>query len=73
MLKNDNFFANYTNLLFNLIYLNFAYICFDQDKKSTLETQKQANFIISDQSFSETLKTKKEFVKGIYIEGEKKY
>ena len=73
MLKNNKIIANYTNLLYNFIYSNYAYICFDQDKKATLETQKQANFIISDISIFEALKSDVQFVKNVYIEGVKKY
>lgn len=73
MLKNDKNISNYTTLLYNLIYSNFAYICFDQDKKATLETQKQANFIISEISIFDALKSGEQFVKNVYIEGEKKY
>ena len=73
MLKNDKIIANFTNLIYKLIYSNFAYICFDQDKKATLETQKQANFIVSEISIFDALLTDDKFVKSVYIEGEKKY
>ena len=73
VLKNKENIANFTTLLSKMIYSNPAYIFFDQDKKETLETQKQANFIISENSFFDYLKDDKEIVKNIYIEGEKKY
>lgn len=72
VLKNGKNELNFTTLLYKLIYLNPAYICFDQDKKSILETQKQANFIISENAIFEFLKDDKGFVKNVYIEGEKK-
>jgi hypothetical protein len=56
-----------------LIYSNPAYVCFDQDKKETLETQKKANFIISENSIFEYLKEEKDFIKNVYIECKKKY
>ena len=73
VLKNEENIAKFTILLNKMIYLNPAYIFFDQDKKETLETQKQANFIISENSFFDFLKEDKEIVKNIYVEGEKKY
>ena len=73
MLKNDKNLTNFTTLLFKLIYLNPAYICFDQDKKAILETQKQANFIVSENSNIDYLKGCNALVKNVYIEGEKKY
>ncbi len=73
MLKNDKFVKDFTILLHNLIYLNFAYICFDHDKKATLETQKQANFIVSEISILDAIQSDEMFVKNVYIEGEKKY
>lgn len=73
MLKNNKIITNYTTLLYNFIYSNYAYICFDQDKKAILETQKQANFIISEISIFEALRSECQFVKNVYIEGEKKY
>lgn len=72
MLKNDKSFKNFTILLYNLIYSNFAYICFDQDKKAILETQKQANFIISEDTIFNVLLDNKSFVKNIYIQGVKR-
>jgi len=73
MLKNDKTFINFTILLYNLIYSNFAYICFDQDKKAVLETQKHANFIVSEISIFDALLTDDKFVKSVYVEGVKKY
>ena len=73
VLKNEENIAKFTTLLNKMIYSNPAYIFFDQDKKETLETQKQANFIISENSFFDFLKEDKEIVKNIYVEGEKKY
>lgn len=73
MLKNNKIITNYTTLLYNFIYSNYAYICFDQDKKAILETQKQANFIISEISIFEALRSECQFVENVYIEGEKKY
>ncbi len=72
MLKNNKSFNNFTFLIQNIIYSNFAYICFDQDKKASLETQKQANFIISNDSLFEMFFEKDSIIKNTYIEGEKK-
>ena len=73
MLKNYKNIEKNTNLLGDLFYSNFAYICFDQDKKAILETEKQANFIISNNSIIESVLNNTSFVKGVYFEGEKKY
>ena len=73
VLKNDKTLQNFTNILYNLIYSNPAYICFDQDKKMSLETQKQASFVILEKSIIDMLSEEDKFsVKNTYIEGEKK-
>lgn len=73
VLKSEENIKNFTILLNKLIYSNPAYVFFDQDKKETLETQKKANFIISENSIFEYLKEEKDFIKNVYIECEKKY
>ena len=73
MLKNKKFVANFTKLLGKILYLNFAYFCFDQDKKGVLETDKQANFIILKQSIVNQIQDNSDIVISTYIEGEKKY
>jgi len=73
VLKNEENIANFTILTSKLIYSNPAYICFDQDKKETLETQKKANFIISENSMIDYFKDRNDFIKNVFIECEKKY
>lgn len=73
VLKNKENIEKFTILLNKMVYSNPAYVCFDQDKKETLETQKKANFIISENSIFDYLKEEKDFVKNVYLECEKKY
>ena len=73
VLKNEELLSNFTTLLYKFIYSNTSYVFFDQDKKETLETQKQANFIIAENSILDYLKEENSFVKNVFVEGEKKY
>lgn len=71
MQKNCDFNAKIINLIKNLLYCYPAFICFDEETKMSLETQKQANFILSNNSifdFNEEFK-----INSVYISGEKKY
>ena len=71
MQKNNDFTLKITNIIKNLFYYYPAFVCFDEETKMSLETQKQATFILSNNSildFSEDFK-----INSVYISGEKKY
>lgn len=71
MQKNNDFTLKITNIIKNLFYYYPAFVCFDEETKMSLETQKQANFILSNNSildFNEDFK-----INSVYISGEKKY
>lgn len=71
MLKNDVFMAKITNLLKNIFYSNPAYICFDQERKGKIETEKQASFVVFDNNILINLDKNK--INNTYILGTKKY
>ena len=70
--KNNEFKIKFELFLQKMIYINPAYICFDQDTKAGLETQKQANFMIVNKSLFDGADFKKN-INTVYIFGEKKY
>lgn len=69
--KNNEFKIKFESFLQKMIYINPAYICFDQDTKAGLETQKQANFMIVNKSLFDRADFKKN-INSVYIFGEKK-
>ena len=70
---NALFKENLTKFIYQLIYYNPAYICFDQDTKATLETQKRADFIITNNQIFDSAHDMEKNIKSIYVCGEKKY
>ena len=64
---------NFNRFINQLIYHNPAYICFDQDTKATLETQRKADFMIVTKEIFESIKEVEKNIKSVYVRGQKKY
>ena len=71
--KNTDYILKFRSFLFKLIYSNSAYICFDQDTKSSIETQKQASFVIFKDELLQSYLNDKLSIKSVFVNGEKKY
>ena len=71
-IENNNKMIKFRRYLQKLLFDVPSYICFDQDTKMTLETQKQANFVIAKEDIF-TCDNYKKNIKSVYIFGEKKY
>lgn len=71
MQKNDKYLIKITNLFKKLIYINPAYICFDQETKAGLETQKQANFVICKSDLFNNYDSFDNLIDGVYLNGKK--
>ena len=62
------------NVFSKTFYDNASFFCFDQDTKGTLETQKQASFIILDKPlFDALIGDFNNSIDSVYIQGEKQY
>lgn len=73
MLKNSEYYDKNVKNLSKFTYLNPAYVCFDQDTKLSLETQKQASFVCLNKSvLSANFDFEKE-LNCVYLNGEKQF
>ena len=71
MLKNNDFRLKYLKLLQKLIFINPSYVCFDQETKGSIETQKQASFMILNSDFFSENFTSAGSIDSVFVNGEK--
>ncbi len=72
-IKNIEFVASFIDFLYNTMYLNPSYVCFDQETKGKLETQKQASFFVLKDKFLNCYLENKLDTQLVVVNGEKKY
>jgi len=67
--------SDFIKLFAKIFYFVPSYICFDQDTKMSIETEKQANFFVLDKQIFDVSQTDnfEKLIKSVYISGEKKY